>query len=259
MRCPLHNPRVILTRMDKRYLVIDIETILDTTLAKQVFGLSNESTREEVQQQLLLKYPNGFAPPPYHIPICIALIDVDYETCKVCNATVIDNEEERSLLQQLWKIVKFRKGNVPIRSTLIHFNGRGFDLPVLFYRSLKHRVPVVTWERGRYTFESSHDLCDDLSDFGAVSRPSLDVVSKMLGLPGKTDVYGSQVEELYFRQERAKIRDYCMQDTLGTYYIWLTIKLIRGEIGEEKYREAFDSAAETVAECRARTENFFAS
>lgn len=244
--------------MDRRYLVIDIETILDAALVKQVFGLSGDATREEIQQQLLLKYPSGFAPPPYHVPICIALIDVDYESCKVNNATVIDNEDERLLLQQLWKIVKFRKGNVPVRSTLIHFNGRGFDLPVLFYRSLKHRVPVAAWDRSRYSFESSHDLCDDLSDFGAVSRPSLDVVSKMLGLPGKTDVEGSQVEELYSRNEKARIRDYCMQDTLGTYYIWLTIRLIRGEITEEKYRDAFDSASAGVSEARSRTENFLA-
>ena len=243
--------------MEKRFLVIDIETILDETLVKHVFGMNPEATREEVRQQLLLKYPSGFAPPPYHIPICIALIDVDYDTCKVRNATVLDLEDEPSLLQQFWKIFKYRRGNVPVRSTLVHFNGRGFDLPVLFYRSLKHRIPVVTLERSRYTFESSHDLCDDLSDFGAVSRPSLDVVSKMLGLPGKTDVQGSQVEDLYFRQERAKIRDYCMQDTLGTYYIWLTLKLIRGEISEEVYREAYDSAEATVADCRKRTENFF--
>jgi predicted PolB exonuclease-like 3'-5' exonuclease len=243
--------------MDRRYLVIDIETILDTALVKQVFGMSSETTREEVQEQLLAKYPSGFAPPPYHIPICIALIDVDYETSKVLNATCMDNDDEHQLLQQFWKIVKFRKGSVPVRSTLIHFNGRGFDLPVLFYRSLKHRVPVVAWERSRYTFDSSHDLCDDLSDFGAVSRPSLDVVSKMLGLPGKTDIEGSQVENLYYRQERARIRDYCMQDTLGTYYIWLTIRLIRGEITEERYREAFDSAATAVSDCRSRTETFF--
>src|SRR5262245_23854284 len=133
--------------MDRRYLVIDIETVLDTGLVKQVFGMNSEATREEVQQKLLDKYPSAFAPPPYHIPICIALIDVDYETSKVINATCIDNDDERLLLQQFWKIVKFRKGSVPVRSTLIHFNGRGFDLPVLFYRSLKHRVPVVAWER----------------------------------------------------------------------------------------------------------------
>jgi predicted PolB exonuclease-like 3'-5' exonuclease len=241
--------------MDKRFLVVDIETILDQNLVKQVFGLPPEATKEEVRQQLLMKYPSGFAPPPYHIPICIALIDVDYETSKVVNATVLDSDDERSLLQQFWRIFRYRRGT-PIRSTLIHFNGRGFDLPVLFYRSLKHRIPVVTWERSRYTFESSHDLCDDLSDFGAVSRPSLNVVSKMLGLPGKTDIEGSQVEELYASNEKPRIRDYCMQDTLGTYYIWLTLRLIRGEINEEAYREAFDSADGTVADCRKKTENF---
>lgn len=242
----------------KRFLLFDIETIWDRPLLAQVFGLNADVSFDALREQVTAKYSSGFPPPLFHIPVCIALMDVDPDSCRVVNATVLESGEEKALLQQFWKVVKYRKGNTPVRSTLVHFNGRGFDLPVLYYRSLKHRIQVVTSDdRSRYSFEFSHDLCDDLSDFGASSRVSLDALSKMLGLPGKTETHGWQVEELYEKGERARIRDYCMDDALSTYYVWLTVRYVRGQIPEERYRDAFDSAAEIVRECRAKTDGFF--
>jgi hypothetical protein len=62
------------------------------------------------------------------------------------------------------------------------------------------------------------------------------------------------VEELYLRAEGIRIKDYCMDDALATYHVWLTIRFVRGEIPEDKYREAFDCGADMVKECRSRTE-----
>lgn len=243
---------------EKRFLVLDIETVMDRNLVGQVFGISPDADTELLQEQIRTRYSSGFLPPPFQRPICIALIDVDHESCHVQNATVMASNDEKALLQQFWKIVKYRKGTVPVKTVLVHFNGRGFDLPVLFYRSLKHRVPVVALEeRSRFSFESSHDICDDLSEFGASGKPSLDVIAKMLGFPGKTSVDGSQIEELYERGDLATIKDYCMQDTLNTYYIWLTIKLVRSQIDETRYREAIDNAESIVNASRCYTDPFF--
>ena len=246
--------------MERRFLILDIETVLDRELVRRFFGLSEDASFDELQEAIRNKYSHGFLPPPFHRPVCIAMVDVDCESCKVVNAAVAENPDEKTLLQQFWKIVRFRKGNQPVKSTLIHFNGRGFDLPVLFYRSMKHRIPVVMQEdRSRYSFEESHDICDDLSGFGASSRPSLNLIAKLLGLPGKTDVDGSLVEDLHAKGERLKIKDYCMDDALFTYYIWLTIRYIRGQMSDEKYREAYDSASEIVRSCRQITDSFFSS
>ena len=243
---------------DKRFLVLDIETILDWTLVRSFFAMPESATLDDLQEQLNLKYKNGFPPSPYHIPICIALIDVDHETCKVQNATVLENPDEKILLQQFWKVTKLRKGN-PIQTTFVSFNGRSFDLPCLFLRSLKHRIPIVPWDRNRYAFESSHDVCDDLSFFGAAGRVSLDLISKLLGLAGKTHTTGDMVEDLYNRGEKQRVFDYCMEDAFNTYLIWLTIKYARGELSQEKYTEAFESAASIIQSCRSKTDNFFTS
>jgi predicted PolB exonuclease-like 3'-5' exonuclease len=249
---------------EKRYLVLDIETILDLSLVRTIFNLDESATEEDVKQQLYAKYTSGFAPPPFHIPICIALIDVDFENCRVQNATVLEDTDEKKLLQKFWKVTKFRKGS-PILTTLVSFNGRSFDLPCLFLRSLKHRVPILPWDRNRYAFEKdtgllemqkpvSHDVCDDLSEFGASGRVSLDLICKLLGLPGKTETRGYMVEELYRKGEMRRITDYCMEDALNTYMIWVTLKYVRGQINEEKYLDSFNSAEETVRNCRARIE-----
>jgi len=242
---------------EKRFLVLDIETVLDRELARLVFGLSPDAGMAEIQARLTAKYPNGFPPPPFHRPVCVALIDVDHESCKVHNAIVLENTDEKTLLQQFWKVVRFRKGS-QVKSTLVHFNGRSLDLPVLLNRSLKHRVHVVSFEeRSRYSFECNHDICDDLSEFGAVSRPSLDVISKMLGLPGKTEIDGSQIDELYAKGERNRIKDYCMEDALATYYVWLTIRLVRNQMSQEKYDEAVRTAPELVKAGRSAAEGYF--
>ncbi len=250
--------------MDRRFLVFDIETVPDWDLVQRVFGLPADAPREMMREQLLIKYSSGFAPPPYHVPICIALIDVHPESFQVQNATVLEGDE-KTLLQAFWKVTKVRRGSdgkpVPVRTNLVHFNGRSFDLPVLFFRSLKHRVQISPWDRKRFTVESmedkfigSHDVCDDLADYGAASRSSLNVASKLIGLPGKTEIDGSQIEELYARGEMQRIKDYCMEDALATYLLWITIRFTRGEINEQPYQTAFQSAPDLVRGFRTRNE-----
>ena len=250
--------------MDKRFLVFDIETVPDWDLVQHVFGLPADAPRETMREHLLTKYNSGFAPPPYHVPVCIALIDVHPESLQVQNGVVLEGEE-KTLLQNFWKMTKFKRGSegkpAPVKTNLVHFNGRSFDLPVLFFRSLKHKIQIAPWDRNRYTVESmqekligSHDVCDDLADYGAASRPSLNVASKLIGLPGKTEIDGSQIEDLFARGEMQRIKDYCMEDALATYLLWITIRFTRGEINEQVYNSAFETAPELIREFRTRHE-----
>ncbi|MCI0612290.1 hypothetical protein L0244_04800, partial [bacterium] len=99
--------------MERRFLILDIETVLDRELVRRFFGLSDDASMSELQEAIRVKYSHGFLPPPFHRPVCIAMLDVDCESCKVVNAAVAENPDEKLLLQQFWKIVRFRKGNQP--------------------------------------------------------------------------------------------------------------------------------------------------
>jgi len=85
---------------------------------------------------------------------------------------------------------------------VITWNGRGFDLPVLALRALRFGLDFRWYYRGegyRYRFsEEGHlDLCDVIADHGAAKMTSLDGAARIVGLPGKDGVDGSQVEALF--------------------------------------------------------------
>jgi predicted PolB exonuclease-like 3'-5' exonuclease len=60
----------------------------------------------------------------------------------------------------------------------------------------------------------------------------------MAGLPGKYDVSGDQVMDLYLKGEIEKIKEYCESDTLNTYWLYLKYELLKGNITIEDYKRS---------------------
>ncbi len=117
---------------------------------------------------------------------------------------------------------------------MVTFNGSGFDLPVLRYRAMIHRVFAPGMHNRayfhRYT-DDCVDLCDVLASFSYGGKAKLDELSRIMGLPGKPDgVDGSQVEA-YFNAGRIQdIAEYCRSDVINTYRLWLRHELFRGRL-----------------------------
>lgn len=139
--------------------------------------------------------------------------------------------EERQILQSfggLWDACKNHK----LKCTLVTWNGRVFDVPVLQSRALKHRVPLpFTWEkdfRDRYSQTSHLDLKDFVSNYGAASGYHLDTVAKIVNLPGKMDVSGSDVKEMFWAGRLTEIADYCMCDVIQTSLVLMHIQYAKG-------------------------------
>jgi 3'-5' exonuclease len=126
---------------------------------------------------------------------------------------------------------------------VVTWNGRSFDLPVLALRALRQGVDFSWYYRGngfRYRFsEEGHlDLADAISDFGAARMTSLDGAARLLGLPGKVGVDGSQVEEMFRDGQIDALRRYCLSDVAQTAFVLLRYKLIAGDITRDAYRKA---------------------
>ena len=68
------------------------------------------------------------------------------------------------------------------------FNGSSFDLPVLRYRAMLHKVPAIGLSArpyfNRYT-DDAMDLCDVLSSFSPQAKSTLHELCRVMGLPGK--------------------------------------------------------------------------
>lgn len=148
------------------------------------------------------------------------------------------------------KIAKFLTFIEDFNPRLVSFNGRGFDLPMIMARAMCYDLSAAAyfetndrdnnkskWEnyRSRYDGRFHLDLLDHISDFGAVRGLKLDHICASVGLPGKYDVHGDQVLQLYYAGEQAKIDEYCRSDVLNTYWLFLKYELLRGKITKDDY------------------------
>ncbi|MBN2320276.1 MAG: ribonuclease H-like domain-containing protein [Acidobacteria bacterium] len=252
-----------------RYLVFDIETRVDKELVKQIYDPEDSLTLEQAYdaaRDQILKRSNqqsDFFPVPFHIPISIATLQAD-ENYRIVSLGCLgaDRFSESELIARFWQIFENAR-------TLVTFNGRGFDLPVLEIQALKHGLSVQRYfgqDQGRNTYRSNRysdafhiDLCDFLSNFGAVyPRNSLNLLAKLIGLPGKYTIEGEDVEYLYRQGRHKEINQYCMTDVLQTYLLFLRVELLRGKLTKDEYQSAVDAAGKDLMERAnsAGTENF---
>lgn len=217
----------------RTYLVLDIETIPD----REVWNPPEPTTGID----------RPFPPPFAHRPIVLGVmwLDEDY-TCKRIN-TIGEGKDERGMMTDFVEFMGSRRPN------LITWNGRGFDLPVLTLRALKHGLNCAWYFKGkdyryRYSEDGHLDLCDFLADHGAGRQTSLDGAARLIGLPGKTGVDGSQVEGLYHAGQIEVLRRYCLTDVAQTAFLFLRYRLLTGDFDRDGYRRA---AGGLLAACEA--------
>jgi predicted PolB exonuclease-like 3'-5' exonuclease len=126
------------------------------------------------------------------------------------------------------------------KPTIVTWNGRGFDMPVITSRALRHGIPMPWWFRDRntryrYSIEGHFDLMDFLADFGASKNTRLDVYARLIGLPGKVGVDGSKVAPMVEEGKLDEVNAYCLCDVAQTAAIFLRVELLRGALDRAEY------------------------
>jgi predicted PolB exonuclease-like 3'-5' exonuclease len=198
------------------HLVLDIETIPDPELPR-------------------LDDSDRVPPPPFNqiVTLGCLLLD-DYVPKKI--GVVGEKKTERDIL------FDFATWLDRSRPCVVTWNGRGFDMPVITSRALKHGVSMPWWfsdrhTRYRYSPEGHLDLMDFLSDFGAAKSGRLDVYAKLVGLPGKVGVDGSQVAPMVHAGRIDEVNAYCLCDVAQTAALFLRVQLLRGVIDRARYKD----------------------
>ena len=236
-------------------LVFDIETRVDKALlrATQFAGLeiSDDEAYERMRDRLRYESDgrSDFFPVTYHVPISVALVSAgdDYGLSGV-EVLGADRLGEDGVAREFWRRLEAFEG------TLVSFNGRGFDLPVLELQALRHGCALPKYfgnERNglRQRFGRHVDLYDWLSNSGVVRlRGGLDLIAKLVGLPGKSGVAGGDVQRMWERGRWEDIHRYCADDALQTYFVLLRVEQLRGRLAADQA-----SALATAARARLAT------
>ena len=157
-------------------------------------------------------------------------------------------------------IRRFFEGVERYTPTLVSWNGSGFDLPVLHYRSMLHNIAAPRyWDTGdddrnfRYNnylgrFHWRHiDLMDVLAGYQGRATVPLDQMAVMLGFPGKLGMHGSEVWNQFRAGHLKSIRDYCETDVLNTYLIFLKFEFMRGHLSAHQLAEEFERVRSFLA------------
>lgn len=214
--------------MARSHLVLDIETVLDPELP-----LIEGADMERLPA------------PPHHQIVVVGVLwfDADYKVSRL--GIIGEGKDEAGTLRDFSRFLDDRKPD------LVTYNGRGFDMPVIGARCLRHGVPLRHYYRSRevryrYSAEGHLDLMDYVSDFGASKPSRLDVIARLCGMPGKIGVAGHDVGPLIHAGRLEEVRNYCLCDVVQTAGIFLRVQLIRGEIDMASYRQAMGGLIETV-------------
>ncbi|OQX68718.1 MAG: hypothetical protein B6A08_08515 [Sorangiineae bacterium NIC37A_2] len=202
-------------------LVLDIETIVDPELP------ITESAE-----------PTKLPAPPHHkiVTIGALLLGADLAPRRL-GLVGRETEDEATIVREFAELVERHQ------PTLVTYNGRGFDLPVIAMRCLRHGVPFGAYYRRsdmryRFSADGHYDLMDYLSDYGASPRARLDVVAKLCGMPGKVGVDGKDVGPLVHAGRIDEVRNYCLCDVVQTAGVFLRVEFLRGGLGKEEYLHA---------------------
>jgi 3'-5' exonuclease len=223
-------------------LIFDIETVgeewdtLDDTTKQTLTRWVTSASKNSADQERMIediKAGLGFSPLTGMI-VALGLYDLERKLGvvyylgegaeEVIAEFTYKPRSESDLLREFWA------GAVHY-DTFVTFNGRQFDVPFLYHRSVVHDIaPTKNLLEGRYPYQQKScrhvDLQDELTFYGAMARrPSLHLFCRAYGIQSpKVNVCGDDVAQL-FREKRVRdIAKYNAADVSATtelYQKWV--------------------------------------
>ena len=200
------------------YLVMDIESFLV----------------KDIPWEPPADNPKAFAPLPCHGIAAIGGLSIEingkYNRCTHVGTFGTAGDESHEL-SRIESFLKYYRKDKPV---LVTFSGRRFDVPVLWMRAMHYGISVPEFFEYDFTYRFSqkehYDFAEKMSEFGASPIGKFDLVSRVIGLPGKVDVDGSMVHGMFKAGEYEKIASYVQCDVIEEALAFIRYLHVRGEI-----------------------------
>ena len=227
-----------------RYLIFDIESVADGALVAKVRypgeSLSAEQAIARYREELLEQRGTDFIPYTFQMPVSVVVAKVS-GAFELLDLIALDEPEWRHhiITEHFWRGWQRYQ-----RPTLVSFNGRTFDMPLMELAAFRFGLSIPSWfetkartyeqPRNRYNSRYHLDLHDLLTNYGASRfNGGLNLAANLLGKPGKIDVQGDMVQDLFDQGKLAEINNYCRCDVLDTYFVFLRSMVLLGDLDLE--------------------------
>ena len=252
------------SKQDTAYFVFDIESAADGALVSRLKypgeGLSPAEAILRYRAELFAENGKDFIPYTFQLPVSlvVARVSRDY---RLQDLVALDEAESRphEIVRLFWD--GWRKYGQP---TLVSFNGRGFDLPLLELAAFRYGLSIPEWfaenarsfdqPRYRYNMSAHLDLHEWLTNSGASRfNGGLSLAANLIGKPGKMDVAGHMVQDLWDGGRAAEIHDYCRGDVLDTYFIFLRSRVVAGGLDLDEEHALIEAARAWIEARTAKT------
>jgi predicted PolB exonuclease-like 3'-5' exonuclease len=248
---------------DTKYLVFDIESVADGDLVSRLRypgeKLSAAKAIEKYRAELLAENGKDFIPYTFQLPVSLVVAKLGRDLA-LQDLVALDEQQSRphEIVKQFW--AGWMKHQRP---RLVSFNGRGFDIPLLELCAFRYGIAIPDWfaedarsfdqPRYRYNTAAHFDLHEWLTNSGA-SRfvGGLSLAANLIGKPGKMEVAGHMVQDLWDAGKAAEIHDYCRGDVLDTYFVFLRSRVVAGDI-DLKHEHALIERTRQWIEVKAET------
>ncbi len=189
-------------------VVLDIETVplSGPEILACVTRNKSEEERAEILERLALSPFTGRV-------CCVGMMNLETGGTK----TLAYADERATLTEACDVLARFDR--------VVTFNGRGFDVPFMNIRAAIHGVPTRRDLMGqRFKYHPHCDLMEQISFYGAMKRPSLELACLAFGISNpKNGICGADVGRLFDEGRLEDIAAYCLGDvraTAGLYRLW---------------------------------------
>ncbi len=218
------------------YFVFDIESIPDVPFLRELMELPPQDEQELLERaaEEFGRGKSGFLPPMYHQMVSWVGLWITVSGEPRQKVAWSGTDEREGLMMLIDTLRTYKDFGV------IHHNGKGFDLPLITYRAMKHGLqlpPRLNAHDIRYRFSKHNlDLMDEFSNFGASSFPKLKHIGALIGIPVKVTGEGNEVLEMFRNGQLDRIEHYCYEDVMATYLIWLHLQYTNAELADPRFQ-----------------------
>jgi 3'-5' exonuclease len=250
-------------------LFFDLEWVPDAAAARRLFALPAETPEAEAIE-ILWQGSTGYSadcPRPFVKYLFSRIVSIAFLSRRVIwrdgerrieytlsSLPTLPLENERP--DEAYLIERFLYFLGKREPCLVGFNSAESDIQVLIQRALIHEIraeefcvrPERPWDGRDYFYRYSEQHLDLLRLFltGAM-KPRLDELARLCGFPGKLDIDGDQVVDLWLSGDVRRIVEYNQIDVLNTYLLWLRVVNFCGKLSEEDYFAETEAFREFLA------------